>query len=326
LIPSPAGSEHDTPPVRRIGVIGSLVWDRIRHPSRPDSALEQWGGIAYSLAAISASCPEGWSVVPLLKVGDDLADDARDFLLSLPHLSLDAGFRRVPEPTNRVELIYTDADRRGERLTGGVPAWEWAEIEPFLPELDALYLNFISGFEMGLETAQRVRAAFPGPIYADLHSLFLGCPGAGIRQRRALPDWEQWVACFDVVQLNEDEVAMLGGMRPREELAARILEIGASILVETRGEDGVRIEARPGPLSGEPGLLSARIPLDGPPRSGDPTGCGDVWGGTFFAHLLAGEAIESAAEMANRCASAKIGVAGTRALQGRLASVPRSSS
>ena len=74
-------------------------------------------------------------------------------------------------PNNRVVLRYQSAERRCERMTGGVPGWTWAELGPMVRDLDALYVNFISGFEMELGTAQALRQGFRGPIYADLHSL-----------------------------------------------------------------------------------------------------------------------------------------------------------
>jgi hypothetical protein len=55
-----------------------------------------------------------------------------------------------------------------------VPPWRWAELEPLLDGLDALYVNLISGFELDLDAATRLRGAVPGPIYGDLHSLLLG--------------------------------------------------------------------------------------------------------------------------------------------------------
>jgi hypothetical protein len=38
-----------------------------------------------------------------------------------------------------------------------VPAWTWEELEPRIAGCDALYVNFITGLEFGLEVAQQVR-------------------------------------------------------------------------------------------------------------------------------------------------------------------------
>jgi len=66
--------------VKRIGVIGSMVWDTIhgRDPMQP--AIEEWGGIAYALAGLDAALGDDWRLVPLIKVGRDLAPRAAAFL------------------------------------------------------------------------------------------------------------------------------------------------------------------------------------------------------------------------------------------------------
>ena len=69
--------------MKRLGVVGTMVWDTIH--GRGDSAepIEEWGGIAYALAALEASLPSDWEMVPLIKVGHDLASRANDFLAAL---------------------------------------------------------------------------------------------------------------------------------------------------------------------------------------------------------------------------------------------------
>ena len=312
----------------KLGVLGTFVWDTIWtladvQAGRP---FQTWGGAAYSLAAAAAARPDGWEIVPLARVGADLEGEARRFMATLPGLSVGPGILPVPEPNNRVELRYTDASRRGERLTGGVEAWTWEELEPRVAGLDALYVNFLSGYEMGLETAERLRAEFRGPLYADLHSLFLGCPGKGERQPRKLPEWERWAACFDAIQLNADELGEIGDPgEAMESRMARIVHAGPGLVLVTRGDQGAATAARPGfpadPLAW-PAHRGQRLELDPPsihrysadPSDGDPTGCGDVWGITCFASLLAGCSIHEAVARAHAAASRKLSHRGATGL------------
>src|SRR5206468_1370289 len=81
---------------------------------------------------------------------------------------------------------------------------------PHVADLDALYVNFISGYELSVETAQLLRRGFPRFVYADLHSLFLGKEADGTRVPQPLPDASTWFGCFDTVQLNEEELEQLG--------------------------------------------------------------------------------------------------------------------
>jgi hypothetical protein len=138
------------------------------------------------LAGLDASVAPGWEIVPLIKVGQDLAPRAQPFLRSLRRLAPGARCVEVPAPNNRVVLHYHSNQRRTERMSGGVPGWTWGELGPMVADLDALYLNFISGFELTLGTAQALRQGFAGPIYADLHSLFLGMQHDGVRVLRPL--------------------------------------------------------------------------------------------------------------------------------------------
>ncbi|HSE50952.1 MAG TPA: hypothetical protein VLB00_02125, partial [Gemmatimonadales bacterium] len=181
----------------KLGVMGSLVWDEIhgRDPAAP--VVEEWGGIAYALASLDAHLPEGWEIVPLIKVGSDLAGEAREFLASLRRLTPGGRCVEVPVPNNRVVLYYQSAERRCERMAGGVPAWTWTELGPMVRDLDALYVNFLSGFEMCLGTAESLRRGFRGPIYGDLHSLLLGMQGDGVRVLQPLPSAQSWFGCFD---------------------------------------------------------------------------------------------------------------------------------
>ena len=159
---------------KRLGVVGTLVWDTIKYRDGRLEQMEEWGGVAYALSAFEAALPDDWQIVPIVKLGSDLSESAWRFLRSFPRFDVETGIRVVPQPNNRVELVYTGPERRTESLAGGVPPWLWAELGPLAATCDALYVNFVSGFEMELDTARSLRSVFPGPTYADLHSLFLG--------------------------------------------------------------------------------------------------------------------------------------------------------
>src|SRR5262245_29309025 len=154
----------------RLGVIGTLIWDRIFARDVRTEPFQEWGGIAYALAAADAARPDGWTIVPILKVGADLQENALQFLRTLNGFDLESGIRIVEEPNNRVELRYQDNERRAELMSGGVPGWSWDELAPIVGRVDALYVNFISGFELDLANAVRLRLSYHGPMYADLHS------------------------------------------------------------------------------------------------------------------------------------------------------------
>ncbi len=280
-----------------------MVWDTIYGRGGETSPVEEWGGIAYALAALEATLPEGWEMVPLIKVGRDLAEEANRFLCQLEKRAKVNRFVEVPQPNNRVTLRYYSSERRTECLSGGVPGWSWEELGPMVSDLDALYLNFISGFELDLGTASALRRGFQGPIYADLHSLFLGVGAGGVRVPRNLPNATEWLSCFDAVQVNEDEMARLG--EDPMEVAARAMQAGVGLLVVTLGARGA-IYFTTASFSfthrmvelGEP-IVTARVPAPAAAQPADPTGCGDVFGAALVSHLLAGFPVETALARAN---------------------------
>lgn len=331
------GPKREKPGRPLLGVVGTLVWDTIYLRDDHDHPVEEWGGVSYALEALAASLPARWRIVPILKVGRDLAEPALRLLGGIPRVDPHRAVRIVPEPNNRVELRYQDDARRCERLSGGVPPWSRDEFLPLASRCDALYVNFISGFEMELETAQTLREAFPGPIYADLHSLFLGIGRHGEREPRPLPLWESWLRCFDAVQMNEDEFSLLArDAGDPWRLAAQAVGPDLKLVTVTMGPRGAACVAAPD-FSSDTRAWSAmreqvataapavtrQIDIPGGPREGDVTGCGDVWGATFFARLLGDDPVEHAIATANSMAARNVGHRGARGLhlhlKGRIA-------
>jgi hypothetical protein len=307
--------------------------------------VEEWGGIAYALAGLDASLGPDWEIVPLIKVGRDLSREAQQLLTSLTRLTPGARCVEVTAPNNRVVLHYQSSERRCERMAGGVPGWTWAELGPMVRDLDAVYVNFISGFEMCLGTAQALRHGFHGPLYADFHSLFLGMQQDGMRVLQPLEHPADWFGCFDIVQLNEDEMRQLSP--DPLSLSAQALDAGVSLLAVTLGPKGVAYVAAPGFDGLEGQRVSGSADQSGvtlsepqakrrgqsstfstPVRSGlikalvvetlDPTGCGDVFGASAFARLLAGDSVEAALHHATRLAARNAGFRGATGLASHL--------
>jgi hypothetical protein len=302
--------------MKRLGVIGTFVWDVI-HGRQPHSvAVQEWGGITYSLSALDAALPADWEIVPIMKIGSDLAERGRQFIHGLRRIAPDAALVQVPQPNNRVELRYFSDERRTETLSGGVPGWNWLGLKPLIDSgrLDALYVNFLSGWELDLETAQALRRAFRGPIYADLHMLVMAVRADGVRVPRPLSDVREWCGCFDILQANEDEIQM---MAPDPmALAATALHAGASCLAVTLGSRGAVYFASAGfdrlsdlkrsALTATGAIRTELMPAERVAHPLDPTGCGDVWGATYFSRLLAGDKLEDAIRAAHRAAARNV--------------------
>lgn len=291
------------------------MWDVIYGRHAHTAPVEEWGGISYALAGLDAGLGEEWEIVPIIKVGDDLAERASRFLRTFSRVADDASIIAVPYPNSRVELRYTDDERRTEIMHGGVPGWNWLGLKPALElaRLDALYVNFLTGWELDLETAQLLRRHFAGPIYADIHMMAWAVQPDGLRTLRPIPNVREWCGCFDYIQVNEDEMSMLAP--DPLALAATALHEGVRGLFVTLGKRGVVYfapsEQAFGPL--RTALVPAEVVADG-----DPTGCGDVWGATQFSRLLAGDNLNDAILAANRAAARNVGHRGATGLADHL--------
>lgn len=84
--------------MRRVGVIGTMVWDTIYGRDGETEPVEEWGGIAYALAALEASLPPEWRIVPLIKVGRDLAQRVSPITDSLPRRASVRRSSRTQQP------------------------------------------------------------------------------------------------------------------------------------------------------------------------------------------------------------------------------------
>jgi sugar/nucleoside kinase (ribokinase family) len=313
-------------------VLGTLVWDRIVDETGGAGSVEEWGGISYSLEAFGAALPAEWVARPLLKVGQDRAEEAVDYLGTLPGTDVEGGICTWPGPNPTVELHYRQQERVSECLRGAPPPWRWDELAPLLTGVDALFVNFITGQEMELETALMMAKEFSGPIYADLHSLFLNLSPEGFRSPRELPEWRRWLGAFHVVQMNEGEFRLLGGVRNDSwRLAAETVGEKPRLIAVTLGDRGAAYVGAPG-FPPDPGFWKGpgetrsgrvvgsrgEVGTSGPALILDPTGCGDVWGATFFGRLLAGCSLEAAMERANLAAARSAAYRGARGLHRHL--------
>lgn len=343
---------------RTLAVLGSLVSDVIVRREE----FRDWGGVSYTLSGLAAALPDGWQVRPIVRVGEDRFDDAMTFFRSLP-LDLDtSAVKRSAGRHPQVRLEYSGETRMAERLLDVPEPWSGPELMGSIDGAGALLVNFITGFETTLGAMRHLREHWTGPVWADLHSLFLERHADGARTPRTLPEAPGWCALFDAIQLNSAESRLLArsaegegegasesamaGDRAAEDMGGRLLT------TVTRGAEGAEARHGPGfeanPLRW-PRLRTRQDHLDKPTRreagSGgpratvqahglepvpdpDPTGCGDVWGGATFGRLLAGDDLSTAMLEGNRMASRNARHRGTRglavALREPIPSPPRS--
>jgi sugar/nucleoside kinase (ribokinase family) len=274
---------------------------------------ESYGGLLYSIVPLALLTEERTKIYPVLNLGADVEVPVKAILSRYPQISLE-GVRVVPEKNNHALLRYRSEGERQEVLEGGVPPLTFAHIAPFL-DADLLLVNFISGCDISLETLKQARASTSATIYLDVHSLSLGLDRRGRRFWRQIPNWREWVAQTDVVQVNRGEAELLSGGHVDSEGDMRsfgraVIEAGASLLLITLGSEGSLMV-----VASERGGYLERFGPHSPPVVKDPTGCGDVFLSAFVVeHTRSGDS-RKASRYANQVAGAKCGLSGIEELE-----------
>ena len=289
----------------RIALLGTINRDTIY--TADGVTTESYGGLLYSILALAeiAPAPSRAAIYPICNVGGDMEAVVRETLAPYPHVKLD-GIRFVPGKNPHCFLDYDSQGRKRETLRYDVPQISFSQIEPFL-DCDAMCFNFITGMELALETAQRVRQFATGLLLMDVHSLTLGMDEKRRRFWRVPPQWKKWVGCVDVVQMNEQEGALLAGETldgedaPRR-FARRVLSAGPSVVIITRRHRGSETIVQDDRAE----IVIHRFdsaPM-GEPR--DETGCGDTFlMGYTWAFLQTGDRTV-ASRFANRVAGINV--------------------
>ena len=295
----------------RIALLGTINRDTIKTPDGVET--ESYGGILYSLLPLSAIVKDDAQIFPIVNVGEDMREIVTGYLEPCKNISFD-GVSFVSEKNPHCFMVYDEAGNKQEILLGGVSGLTFSQFEPFL-SADAIVVNFITGVELELQTLQRVRAATKSPIFMDIHSLTLGMDDEKRRFWRVPPQWEEWIACTDVIQMNEQEAGLLAGEPLDTEaktiaFAERLLDNGSSIVLITRNEHGSDAIYKE---QGNTILHHSPPQPSGEPQ--DETGCGDVFLMGFVTSYLDAQDPVEASRFANTLAGINVtlrGIEGVR--------------
>ncbi len=299
-----------------VGVLGSINEDIIEQADgRIDHGL---GGVLFTACALGYLGVGSVRVWLLAKAHDGLVPRLRERLAPVPGLRLD-GLIGIPQPGYRCHIVYGANGEKSEVLHGGVEPLTAVELAPFLPRLQALVVNFITGFEITSSDLATVRRSVNGPVFMDLHSLTLGREADGTRFPDPAVDVTQWLAAADVVQMNEAEARILGapveidgsGNSCASSLltwAERLLDHGPRAIVITRGAAGSVAAWR----STEGVIFHERQPAHRVDRVEilDTTGCGDVFLAAMAAAQVQGLGLSIAMERASRAAACNCQISG----------------
>jgi sugar/nucleoside kinase (ribokinase family) len=287
----------DRPP--KIAVIGTINRDTVIRAN--GSRYEGYGGILYNLAVLSPFAPKGYVIAPVVNIGRDCLREIGKRLAKIHHLDTSA-IRIVDRKNNHCLLRYADHATKTEVLHGWVGGVSRRQLECIL-DARMILVNFISGSDTSGKNLRWLRDNFLRQIYMDFHSRTLGRRADGTRFLRRPRDWREYLACADIVQMNEVEFELLSGANVSGDSCRKFFLTqmpDSSCLVVTLGAEGCIIMQRKG--KGAQGTLIQSKTVS---HVIDTTGCGDIFSAAFISRYVdTGDPIVSAC-FANQVAGAR---------------------
>ncbi|MFA5832346.1 MAG: carbohydrate kinase family protein [Bacteroidota bacterium] len=262
----------------KLTVIGHFCVDVFHLPDGSEET--KLGGIYHSIAALANLASDRDTIFPLFGVGEKDFQTLRETLSQFKNVDI-SGMFQFPGESNRVHYYSDSPNECSLNVSQPIP---FSQIKKFL-NVDAVYINMISGNDITVNTIDEIRLEVRGkkiPIHLDMHCLTLAVQEDGTRVRKPLADWRRWCFMTDSVQMNEEEAIELSLEHYSDELLAKqMMPLMVKALVITRGEKGATIYQ-----DQHKQLLTTEIPNEKNPDPVSTLGSGDIFGVSFlYAYL-----------------------------------------
>jgi sugar/nucleoside kinase (ribokinase family) len=281
--------------------------------------FKSYGGITYSLIAMSVLADKNDFIYPIMNVGEDEYDNIVSLLSVYSNIDI-SGINKINFPTRQVKLDYTDTTKpeRQESSTKPMPGIKFEKIQPFLELTDALLINMVSGVDITLDTMKQIKNNFAKNIHLDAHNLVMQTHSDGKRTYTHNDDWLEWCTNVTTLQMNEHEINVLTKDKKKEYHIAEEILInsgkGVKGLVVTRGAGGLSgYTKKEKSFNNEKftDLDKEDIGAIENPHYLDATGCGDVFASAFTLDYSKNNDFIKSMHYANRIASYKTSLQGT---------------
>ena len=275
--------------------------------------IHSYGGILYSLLAMSVFCRNTDEIYPIMNLGADEYSNVMNLLRQYKNISTE-GIKKVEFPTRKVFLDYSlmNSSQKERFETSSHPTYpiEYEDIERWLPGTDAILINMVSGVDIGLDTFRKVRANFKGFMHIDIHNIVMRTNEDGTREHVKNREWVEWCTSTDTVQMNETEMTYLSDEKMKEYKVAEEILINSKMDVKaviiTRGINGVSCYTTKEKTYGSESFTDIDkkdLSAIENPEFMDSTGCGDVFAAGFVYEYTQSKDLSKSLHFANRMAS-----------------------
>lgn len=299
----------------KIAVIGTINKDTIIFPD--GKKTESFGGILYNILALSYLGRESMEIYPVCNLGYDVHNQVISRLKICNNVEL-SGIKKVNCKNDHAFLSITSDNQKEEILKNRVPPLSFSQIKPFLKS-DVILVNFISGFDLSLDTLKKIRKNTNALIFMDVHSLTLGVDDSGKRFFRAPKNWREWLKQADIIQMNIPELKELAkknrfdklttslkSQKEIKEFGKYILSLGPKAVLITLGEKGSLL-IFDNKVRKFKGFKVKKFK--------DATGCGDVFSAGFLICYLRTKNLMKSANFANYVAGEKCRISGVEVMK-----------
>lgn len=294
----------------KIGVIGTFIKDHIFLTNGTE--VNSFGGIFYTVSILGNLVSAHDEVYPVCYLGEDIYDDIINRLSQYQSVKT-SGIRKIAQQNTAVKLVYKGTEKRDEYLSHRMPPLNLDHIQS-VDEMDIWLVNFITGFEMSLDTFQQFRQQKSGLILMDFHSLSLDINHDGLRILRKLTNWEQWIHGVDILQMNEAEAKSLinrNNFSNNEviDFGNRVIGNQIKICHITLGSKGSMLFFKQ-----DDEKQNRKVPAFPVDEVVDVTGCGDAFAAGFLVHYFKHKDVLAATQFANAIAGVNCTIRGTEEL------------
>lgn len=286
----------------KIVVIGTVNKDLIL-PFQ-GGAIQSFGGIYYTISALSQLTNPEVEIVPVSFIGSDVYQHFKALLRNFNNIKPD-GLIPIDQKNHEVILEYVAPEERTEKALFNFPSLEWKHIKKNT-NADLYIINMITGWDVSLKAFLKLSRKYFNKIYLDVHFLVMGIDKLGKRMPRCPEDIHRWIRGARFVQMNQREFSILNPENLNETSFFEKYMKPEQVLFVTRAGEGVRtVFQKNGMIRNKhfPGYRVEEIV--------DVTGCGDVFGASFVWQYLQSRDLYKSIDYANRTAAANCMLRGT---------------